>query len=187
MTLRIGSAVERQLRRSRRLVLAVTAALPVVGGCGRVPAARYTPVTRQVTITTLPLLVKEQVKLLPFLGADFAPGGVLAGKEVYGFYPSAVTAGVGDTLHFTFLNPEDDAHSFVLGNLVVQLPGQQVTHATWIAPAPGIFPFICAIPSHQPMMRGEIVVLAPAALAGGGAPGVSGPAAAPSGGRAQTR
>src|SRR6185437_7568793 len=76
-------------------------------------ARDYTPVARTITITTVPLLVREQEHLLPFLKADFAKGGVLDGKEVYAFSPSSVTVIEGDTIHFVFINPEDDVHSFV--------------------------------------------------------------------------
>lgn len=121
----------------------------------------YTARVRSVTITTVPLLVKEDEHVLPFLGADFAKGGVLEGKEVYAFSPSTVTVFEGDTIHFTFVNPEDDVHSFVLPDLAVSLPGQKTTTATYVAKRAGIYPFVCAIQSHLPMMWGQLVVLAP--------------------------
>ena len=105
--------------------------------------------------------------MLPFLKADFAAGGVLDGKEVYAFSPSTVTVAEGDTIHFTLINPEDDVHSFVLPDLVVPLPPQQTTRATWVARRPGIYPFVCAVQAHLPMMSGQLVVLAASALAGG--------------------
>ncbi|MGB7211349.1 MAG: cupredoxin domain-containing protein [Gemmatimonadales bacterium] len=117
-----------------------------------------------MTITTVPLLVKEDAKTLPFLQRDFAQGGVLEGHEVYAFEPSTITAVAGDTLDLTFVNPEDDQHSFVIEGLVVPLPPQQRVHATWVASRPGIFPFVCSIPAHLPMMAGQVVVLAPAAV-----------------------
>ncbi len=129
-------------------------------------AARYQPRTRELTVTTVPLLVKEQQSVLPFLKADFAKGGVLDGKEVYGFLPSSLTVVEGDTIHFTFINPEDDQHSFVLPDLVVQLPPQQTTYATYIAKRAGVYPFVCSVPSHLPMMAGQLVVLSPLAVAG---------------------
>lgn len=76
-------------------------------------APRYKPTTREITITTVPLLVKEEQRVLPFLKEDFAKGGVLDGKEVYAFSPSSVTVIEGDTIHFTLINPEDDVHSFI--------------------------------------------------------------------------
>jgi len=139
------------------VTLALAACAP-----GRAPA--YTPRTREVTITTVPLLVKEEQGMLPFLKQDFAKGGVLDGKEVYAFSPSTVTVVEGDTIHFTFINPEDDAHSFVLPDLTVALPGQTTTIAIYVAKRAGIYPFVCAIPAHLPMMHGELVVLAPSAV-----------------------
>jgi plastocyanin len=155
------------------------AVLALAAACTRsappAPAARYTPRTREITITTVPLLVKEARTLYPFLDADFAAGGVLDGKEVYAFSPSTLTVVEGDTIHFTFVNPEDDEHSFVLPDLAVTLPGQHVTLATFVARRAGIFPFVCSVPSHLPMMSGQLIVLAASAVAdmgddaGGGA------------------
>ncbi|MBX6331840.1 MAG: hypothetical protein IRY91_08335 [Gemmatimonadaceae bacterium] len=128
-------------------------------------ASAYTPHVREVTVTTVPLLVKEAVHLYPFLAPDFAPGGVLAGKEVYAFVPSTITVIEGDTIHFTFVNPEDDAHSFVLPDLALALPGQSITHATYVARHAGISPFLCSIAAHLPMMSGQLVVLPAASMA----------------------
>lgn len=122
-------------------------------------ARDYTPVARTITITTVPLLVREQEHLLPFLKADFAKGGLLNGKEVYAFSPSSVTVIEGDTIHFVFINPEDDVHSFVLPDFSVALPPQKTTTATYVAKRAGIFAFTCSIPTHLPMMWGELVVL----------------------------
>jgi plastocyanin len=105
------------------------------------------------------LLVKELAPTYPFLAKDFAKGGVLDGKEVYAFEPSTLTVYAGDTLALTFINPEDDAHSFVLPDFAVSLPGQSVTHATYVAKEPGLYPFRCGIESHLPSMVGELVVL----------------------------
>lgn len=127
---------------------------------------RYKPVARSITITTVPLLVKEQAKTFPFLAADFAKGGVLDGKEVYGFSPSTITVVQGDTINFSFINPEDDDHSFVLPDLAVALKPQSVTHAQYVARRVGIFTFLCSIAAHTPMMNGQLVVLSPAAAAG---------------------
>lgn len=131
----------------------------------RVPPA-YKPVTRSITITTVPLLVKEQTGVLPFLRADFAKGGLLDGKEVYGFSPSTVSVFEGDTIAFTFYNPEDDDHSFLLPDLAVPLPPQKVTTARYVAKRAGIYPFVCSVASHLPMMSGQLIVLSPP----GGAP-----------------
>jgi plastocyanin len=124
----------------------------------------YVPRVRVVTITTVPLLVKEQQRVLPFLANDFAKGGVLEGKEVYAFSPSTVTVVEGDTIHFTLINPEDDVHSFVLPDLAVSMPGQKTVEATYVAKEAGVYPFVCAVQAHLPMMAGQLVVLAPEAV-----------------------
>ena len=116
---------------------------------------------REIVITTVPLLTKELATNYPFLKTDFATGGVLAVKEVYEFMPSTITAVEGDTLRLTFINPEDDAHSFVMEDLAVSIPGQAVTHATYVAARAGIHDFVCAIPGHLPMMHGQLVVMRP--------------------------
>jgi plastocyanin len=145
---------------------------------GAGPAAgrpAYRPRAREITVTTVPLLVKESRHLYPFLDRDFAQGGVLEGKEVYAFSPSTLVVGEGDTIRFTFVNPEDDAHTFVLPDFALGLPGQRITRATYVAPRAGIYPIVCDVPSHAPMMSGQLVVLAGTALAS--APG--GPTEAP--------
>ena len=124
----------------------------------------YTPQARHVTVTTVALMVKEDAGVLPFLKQDFAKGGVLEGKEVYGFVPSTITVAAGDTIHFHFINPEDDEHNFVLHDLFVKLPGQTIVDTTYVARTPGIYDFACAIPAHLPMMHGQLVVLNPAAV-----------------------
>ena len=71
-------------------------------------------------VTTVPLLVKDQRKLFPFLKKAFTHRSALDGKEVYAFSPSTLTVVKGDTTHFTLLNPEHDVHSFVLPDLAVR-------------------------------------------------------------------
>jgi plastocyanin len=135
----------------------VVAAL--LAACGTAPA--YVPRTRSVVITAVPLLTKEMQAIYPFLKQDFAPGGVLDGKEVYAFVPGTVTVMAGDTLRLTLLNPEDDAHTFVMAGLTLALPGQSRTDTTYVARRPGIYSFFCSLPAHAPLMHGELVVLAP--------------------------
>jgi plastocyanin len=151
-------------------LLAGAAIAALVAGCAPRPGGDgtpYVPRAREITLTAVPLLVKETQALYPFLTADFAKGGVLEGKEVYAFSPGTVTVVRGDTLHFTFINPEDDVHSFVLPDFAVSLPGQSTTHATYVAQRAGIYPFTCDIAAHLPMMWGQLVVLAPSAVADG--------------------
>jgi plastocyanin len=136
------------------------AALVCVAGCA--VASRpvvYTPQERHFVVTAVPLLTKEMVSIYPFLEEDFARGGVLEGKEVYAFVPSTLTAVEGDTIHFTFVNPEDDEHNFVLPGLAVELPGKSITRADWRADRAGIFTFACTVPAHMPEMYGQLVVL----------------------------
>lgn len=138
------------------------------------PVPVYRPRAREVTITTIPLLTREMQKVYPFLAGDFAPGGVLAGQEVYAFMPSTVTVIEGDTVRFRLINPEDDLHSFVLPPaLSVALPGQQTTTATYVAKEAGVFSFTCSIPAHLPEMWGQLVVLSPAAIGMAGAGAVA--------------
>ena len=155
-----------QMRRIRGLVIASVVAF---AACERsAPPARsavYTPRSRALTVTTVPLLVKEQRSEFPFLSAAFAKGGALEGKEVYAFSPSTLTVVEGDTIHLTLINPEDDVHSFVLPDFAVSLPGNKTTEATYVAKHAGIFPIVCAIQSHLPMMSGQLVVLPAATMA----------------------
>lgn len=156
-------------RGSIGLVAVVAVATMAAWACGTQTAvpkpSAYHPRTRNITVTTVPLLVKEQLKLYPFLKPAFAKGGVLDGKEVYAFVPSTITAVVGDTLRLTFVNPEDDAHSFVLPDLAVPLPGGKTTTATYVTKRAGIYPFTCAMANHLPTMSGQLVVLSAEAVA----------------------
>ncbi len=154
------------MHRSTNAALAATLLLlaACAGEPARPPLPAYAPHTRFVTVTTVALMVKEDAGVLPFLKKDFARGGVLDGKEVYGFMPSTITVVAGDTIHFHFVNPEDDLHNFVLHDFFVKLPGQTIVDTTYVARTPGIYDFACAIPAHLPMMHGQLVVLAPSAL-----------------------
>ncbi len=144
----------------RALALAGLLAASTAAGCGsRASHSIYTPQVREVTLTAVPLLTKELQSVYPFLRDSFAPGGVLEGKEIYAFVPSTVTVVEGDTVHFTLVNPEDDEHKFVLDDLVVDLPGQTVNRATWVARRAGVFTFSCVMPGHVPYMYGQLVVL----------------------------
>ncbi len=138
--------------------LAIAAAL--AGGCARRPQAAGAPAVREFTVTAVPLLTREMRRIYPFLTKDFAPGGVLEGKEVYAFEPSAITVYEGDTIHFTLINPEDDRHSFVLPpDLSVSLPPQARVAATYVARRAGVYRYFCAISSHLPFMYGTLLVL----------------------------
>lgn len=127
----------------------------------RMGGASYTPQTRNITMITVPVLTKELRPIYPFFAKDFAPGGVLQGKEVYRFQPDAVTVYQGDTVNIVFVNPEDDAHTFVLPafHVALALPAQATTTTRFVASKTGIFPFLCDIPSYVPYMAGSLVVL----------------------------
>jgi uncharacterized cupredoxin-like copper-binding protein len=154
--------------------------LLTMAACGTVarPAdsPSYKPRTREIAVTTVPLLVREAETVYPFLKPAFAKGGVLDGKEVYGFSPSTITVVEGDTIHLTLINPEDDLHSFVLPDFAVVLPGGKITEATYVARHAGIFRILCSVPSHLPMMSGQLVVLPAQTMAGADA---RAPSAAP--------
>jgi uncharacterized cupredoxin-like copper-binding protein len=122
--------------------------------------AHYRPRTRALTVTAVPLLTRELQSTYPFLVQDFGRGGVLEGKEVYTFVPNSLTVIQGDTIQFTLINPEDDAHTFVLPGLSVALRPQSKVLADYIARNAGVFEFVCDIPAHLPMMYGQLVVLA---------------------------
>ncbi len=151
--------------RAGRMAAAAPALAAALAACAPRPAAPP-PRTREFTITAVPLLTREMQRVYGFLARDFAPGGVLAGKEVYAFEPSSLTVYEGDTLALTLVNPEDDAHSFVLPGLSVALPPQSTVSATYVARTMGTFRYECAIPAHLPFMYGTLVVLPAAARAG---------------------
>ena len=147
----------------------ISGAIISLAGCAssKAPASMHTyvPRVREITVTTVPLLVREQQSVFPFLAKDFGKGGVLEGKEVYAFSPSTVAVVEGDTIHFTLINPEDDDHSFMLPDLVVPLPPQQTTRVSYVAKHAGIYPILCTIPKHLPMMSGQLIVLAGTSMA----------------------
>jgi hypothetical protein len=154
---------------SARAVSASLLTVAFAAACTRttaVSSSSYHPRARAITVTTVPLLVKEQQATLPFLAAAFAKGGALEGKEVYAFSPSTLTVVEGDTIHLTLINPEDDVHSFVLPDFAVSLPGNKTVDTTYVAKHSGIFPIVCAVQAHLPMMSGQLVVLPAAIMAG---------------------
>ena len=161
----LPSALTSAVASSRVGLLGLAIAAACASPPPSMPASSYQPRTRELTVTTVPLLVKEEAKLFPFLAPAFAKGGVLEDKEVYAFSPSTLTVVEGDTIHFTIFNPEDDMHSFVLPDLAVPLPGGKATTATYVAKHAGIYPILCAVRTHLPMMSGQLVVLAPSAVA----------------------
>src|SRR2546426_12538960 len=99
MTTRSFSSVLQHARRASSWAvfsLALAAAAP--SACRPSGQRAYLPRVRDLTITAVPLLTRELARVYPFLVRDFAAGGVLEGKEVYGFSPSTLVAYEGDTL-----------------------------------------------------------------------------------------
>jgi plastocyanin len=143
-----------------RTILPLTALAVACTAPGPRPST-YRPRRREITITAVPLLTREMQRVYPFLARDFAPGGVLAGKEVYAFEPGSITVIEGDTLALQLVNPEDDAHSFVLSDLEVGMPPESTVTAVYVAGRAGIYPYTCSIPTHLPFMYGTLVVLPP--------------------------
>ena len=148
---------------ARAAALALAAVAGACASAGGPPP--YQPRTRDVTLTAVPLLTRELRGTYPFLVRDFAPGGVLEGKEVYAFVPGTITVVAGDTVALTLVNPEDDAHSFLLPDLAVGMPPQSTVHARYVARRPGIYRFVCSVPAHLPYMYGTLVVLSAGSFA----------------------
>lgn len=99
--------------------------------------------------------------MFDFLKEDFAKGGMLDGKEVYGFSPTSITVYAGDTVDLTLVNPEDDTHTFTISdlNLNAEMKGQSTMKVSFVAGKPRIYQFVCADAEHAPYMWGQLVVL----------------------------
>lgn len=121
----------------------------------------YQPQVRAFTVTAVPLLVHEEKGSMDYLPKDFVKGGLLDGKEVYGFYPSTLAVYQGDRVELTLVNPEDDSHTFTLTgvDLSVQMNAQSATKTSFVMTKAGIYPFVCAEPEHAPYMWGQLIVL----------------------------
>jgi heme/copper-type cytochrome/quinol oxidase subunit 2 len=142
------------------LAAAVVSSRPVAAAAAA-PAQAYNPRVRNITLITFPIAAHEQTTTFPYLTQDFAAGGVLDGKEVYGFYPSTIVAYAGDSLNFSITNPQDDAHTFTIPELEasITVPGQTTKTITIDATRAGIYNFLCEVGDHQPYMWGQLVVL----------------------------
>lgn len=124
-------------------------------------APQYVPQTRNLTVTAVPLAVHEMQDSIDYLKDDFASGGILDGKEVYGFYPSTITVFKGDTVNLTLVNPADDPHTFTVSGLKVdtEMKGKSITKVSFVADQAGIFTFYCNEAEHAPYMWGQLVVM----------------------------
>jgi len=141
-----------------------------LAGCGKkaaTVASQYTPQARPLVVTAVPLLVHEEAGTFSYLKKAFAKGGVLDGKEVWGFAPSSITVYRGDTLKLTFVNPGDDPHTFTIDELTVNaaIAGGATSESSFVASRVGVYRFYCAIPEHAPYMSGTLTIL-PEASAG---------------------
>ena len=154
-------------------LIAVLVVVAVLGGglaltVQAAGASSYKGQTRDFTVVEVPLLVHEQASMLDYLNADFAKGGLLDGKEVYGFMPSTLVVYQGDTVNLTLVNPADDDHTFTISdlNLSVTIKGQTSTKATVKADTVGVYTYTCAEDEHMPYRWGQLLVL-PASAAPG--------------------
>lgn len=143
--------------------LLIGAAVVLTGAIGAKALAsgpQYVSQTRNLTVTAVPLAVHEMQDSLDFLKDDFA-GGVLDGKEVYGFYPSTITVFKGDTVNLTLVNPADDPHTFTVSGLKVdtEMEGKSITKISFVADQAGIFTYYCNEAEHAPYMWGQLVVM----------------------------
>ncbi|HEU5424148.1 MAG TPA: cupredoxin domain-containing protein [Nitrolancea sp.] len=152
--------------RRRRWIAGAAAMLALValittGFTVTAKGSTYQPQTRDFTVVAVPTLVHEMQGTLDYLQKDFAPGGLLDGKEVYAFSPSTLVVYQGDSVNLTLVNPADDAHTFTISDLNVnaQMPGQSSSHASFVAGKAGIYTFVCAEDEHSPYMWGQLIVL----------------------------
>jgi plastocyanin len=145
------------------LIIAFAVVALALPNLARVSAGgiQYVPQARNLTITAVPLAVHEMQDNLDYLKDDFGSGGILDGKEVYGFYPSTITVFRGDTVNLTLINPADDDHTFTVSGIDanVVMKGKATTKFTFVATQSGIFNFYCNEAEHAPYMWGQIVVL----------------------------
>ena len=124
-------------------------------------ASTYTPHTRNLVVTAVPLLVHEQTGLFDYLNQDFAKGGLLQDTEVWAFSPSTLTVYAGDTVHVTVVNPGGDLHTFTISavGFSIKVPPLTERQGSFVVPDVGLYKFFCAIPEHTRYMWGNLVVL----------------------------
>jgi uncharacterized cupredoxin-like copper-binding protein len=156
--------------RRRWIIAAIAAALVALLAAGFTVHAQgtgYAPQTREFTVVGAPVLVHEMQGTLDFLQADFAPGGMFDGKEVFSFMPSTLVVYQGDRVNLTLVNPANDDHTFTISDLNVDapMPAQSTSTATFVATKAGIYTFICAEAEHSPYMWGQLIVLPDSAAA----------------------
>jgi plastocyanin len=121
----------------------------------------YKPQSEEFTVTVVPLLVHEQSGFFDYLNQDFAKGGLLFNKEVWGFAPSTLVVYQGDRVTLHVYNPGDDPHTFTMMALDVNqnLKPRGMKTIRFTASKVGVFSFMCDVAEHDPFMWGEVVVL----------------------------
>ena len=138
------------------------------GSSQGIVSTTYTPQTRHLLVTAVPLLVHEQAGFFDYLNHDFGKGGLLKDKEVWAFSPNNLTVYQRDTVHVTVVNPGDDPHTFTIAalNFSIAVKGQSRVEGSFVVPSAGLYKFFCSIPEHSPYMWGNLIVLPDSAAAG---------------------
>ena len=123
----------------------------------------YVPQTRQIFVSTVPLVTHEQQKYLPGLKGLFGSTGVLNKTEVYGFNPDTIVVYQGDRIRLTVINAQpDDLHTFTINapySVNVAMKPNSTNTATFVASNIGVYKFYCSVSAHVPWMYGTLVVL----------------------------
>jgi plastocyanin len=121
------------------------------------------PQMRNLLVATVPLVVHEQEQAQPGLQDVFSPTGVLADKEIYGFYPDTLVVYQGDTLNLRVVNAQpEDEHTFTLAppyTVDLEVAPNTTAQTSFVATQAGVFTYICRTPEHLPYMTGTLVVL----------------------------
>jgi len=137
------------------------AAAPATGAQLPATTTSYQPQNEEFTVTVVPLLVHEQSGFFDYLNEDFAQGGLLFDKEVWGFAPSTLVVYQGDRVTLHVYNPGDDPHTFTMAGLGVNanLRPRAMKTLRFTASKVGVSSFMCDVAEHDPFMWGEVVVL----------------------------
>jgi plastocyanin len=139
------------------------AALYMVPSVAGQTKSSYVPQTRQIFVSTVPLVTHEQQKYLPGLKGLFGSTGVLNKTEVYGFNPDTIVVYQGDRIRLTVINAQpDDLHTFTINapySVNVAMKPNSTNTATFVASNIGVYKFYCSVSEHVPWMVGTLVVL----------------------------
>jgi hypothetical protein len=127
--------------------------------------SNYTAQTRAIEMVTIQELIGEFANIPDLkdeINAALKPNGPLEGHEVYAWYPSSLTAYVGDTVKITIHNGQGDQHIFSLPDFGVTgtvIPPDSTVTVSFKVTKPNTFRFFCAVPEHMPWMQGFLTVL----------------------------